>query len=32
MSERRYTKSHEWIRVEGKIGHVGISDHAQHEV
>lgn len=30
--ERRYTKSHEWIRVEGNIGYVGISDHAQHEV
>jgi glycine cleavage system H protein len=29
---RRYTKSHEWIRVEGKIGTVGISDHAQKEV
>lgn len=31
-SERRYTKSHEWIRVEGNLGYVGISDHAQHEV
>src|ERR1035437_8691328 len=29
---RRYAKSHEWIRVEGKIGTVGISDHAQKEV
>ena len=32
MSERRYTRSHEWIRVDGKIGTVGISDHAQKEV
>ena len=32
MSNRRYTKSHEWIRVEGNVGYVGISDHAQHEV
>lgn len=29
---RRYTKSHEWVRVEGKIAFVGISDHAQKEV
>ncbi|KAL6063448.1 Glycine cleavage system H protein [Balamuthia mandrillaris] len=25
----RYTKSHEWLRVEGDIGTVGITDHAQ---
>jgi glycine cleavage system H protein len=25
----KYTKEHEWIRVEGKIGVVGITDHAQ---
>lgn len=30
--ERRYTKSHEWVAVEGKLAIVGISDHAQHEV
>jgi glycine cleavage system H protein len=29
---RRYAKSHEWIRPEGKIAFVGISDHAQKEV
>jgi glycine cleavage system H protein len=28
----RYTKSHEWVRVEGNLAYVGISDHAQHEV
>ena len=32
MSNRRYTKSHEWIRMEGNLGYVGISDHAQKEV
>lgn len=32
MSNRRYAKSHEWIRVEGNLGTVGISDHAQKEV
>ncbi|PIE54746.1 MAG: glycine cleavage system protein H [Dethiosulfovibrio peptidovorans] len=26
----RYTKEHEWIKVEGGKGRVGISDYAQH--
>jgi len=25
-----YTKEHEWIRIEGKTGTVGVTDHAQH--
>lgn len=25
-----YTKNHEWIRVEGTEGYVGITDYAQH--
>jgi glycine cleavage system H protein len=25
----RYSKDHEWIRVEGETGTVGITDHAQ---
>ena len=28
----KYAKSHEWVRVEGDIAVVGISDHAQHEL
>ncbi len=28
----RYTKEHEWVRVEGDIGVIGITDHAQHEL
>jgi glycine cleavage system H protein len=28
----RYAASHEWIKVEGDTGTVGISDHAQHEL
>ncbi len=28
----RYAASHEWIQVEGSIGTVGITDHAQHEL
>jgi glycine cleavage system H protein len=30
--DRRYTKEHEWVRVDGDIGTVGITDHAQHEL
>lgn len=25
----RYTKEHEWVLVEGEIGTIGITDHAQ---
>jgi glycine cleavage system H protein len=25
-----YAESHEWIKVEGNVGTIGISDHAQH--
>ncbi|MBK3736029.1 glycine cleavage system H protein [Azospirillum baldaniorum] len=28
----KYTKDHEWVRVEGDIGTVGVSDHAQHQL
>ncbi|HEX7580374.1 MAG TPA: glycine cleavage system protein GcvH [Thermoanaerobaculia bacterium] len=27
-----YTKSHEWVRVEGATGTIGITDHAQQEL
>jgi glycine cleavage system H protein len=27
-----YTKDHEWIRVEGEIGYVGVTDFAQGEL
>jgi glycine cleavage system H protein len=30
--ELRYTESHEWVRVEGEIGTVGITDHAQKQL
>lgn len=29
-AELRYTKDHEWIKVEGDVAFVGITDHAQH--
>jgi len=31
-SELKYTKSHEWIRVNGGIATIGITDQAQHEM
>lgn len=30
--ELRYTKSHEWIRSEGELLRLGITDHAQSEL
>jgi glycine cleavage system H protein len=31
-SDLRYATSHEWVRLEGDIATVGISDHAQEEL
>ncbi len=28
----RYTKSHEWVRIEGDTATVGITDHAQSQL
>jgi glycine cleavage system H protein len=28
----RYTKEHEWVRVEGDLGVIGITNHAQQEL
>jgi glycine cleavage system H protein len=30
--ELKYTKSHEWLKVEGNKGYVGITDFAQHHL
>jgi len=30
--ELKYTKDHEWVKVEGAEALVGITDHAQHEL
>jgi glycine cleavage system H protein len=32
MSETKYTQEHEWIRVEGDVGTVGITDYAQGQL
>jgi glycine cleavage system H protein len=30
--DRHYTQSHEWVRIDGSIGTIGITDHAQKEL
>jgi len=30
--DRRYTKEHEWVKVEGDRGRVGITDYAQNQL
>ena len=30
--DRRYTKEHEWIAVEGGVATIGITDYAQNEL
>ncbi|WP_299285395.1 glycine cleavage system protein GcvH [uncultured Mucilaginibacter sp.] len=31
-SELKYTKDHEWVRIEGNTAYIGITDFAQHEL
>ena len=31
-TDYRYTKDHEWIKVEGSVGTIGITDYAQNEL
>ena len=31
-ADLKYTKDHEWIRVEGDVAYVGITDYAQGEL
>jgi len=32
MSETRYTKDHEWVRMEDGVAVIGITDHAQESL
>ena len=32
LKDRLYTKTHEWIKIEGDTGTVGITDYAQKEL
>ena len=31
-SDLKYSKTHEWVRVEGDVATIGITDHAQAEL
>jgi len=31
-SDLLFTKEHEWLRIDGNVGTIGISDHAQKEL
>ena len=31
-ADLKYTKDHEWVKVEGKLARIGITDHAQTEL
>ena len=31
-ADRKYTKDHEWIRVNGENGEIGITDYAQQQL
>lgn len=31
-ADLKYTKSHEWVRIEGDLATIGITDHAQSEL
>ena len=32
LSELKYSESHEWVRVEGDVAYIGVSDYAQKEM
>jgi glycine cleavage system H protein len=32
MADTRYTKDHEWIRLDGDVATVGITEHAQEQL
>ena len=32
LPDLKYTKDHEWVKVEGKHARIGITDHAQTEL
>ena len=31
-ADLKYTKDHEWIRVDGNVAYIGITDYAQGEL
>ena len=31
-NDLRYTRDHEWVRLQGGVGRIGITDHAQQQL
>jgi glycine cleavage system H protein len=31
-ADYRYSKDHEWVKIDGAMGTIGITDYAQHEL
>ena len=31
-ADRRFTKSHEWVRLDGDVATIGVTDYAQNEL
>ncbi len=31
-ADLKFTKSHEWVRVDGDVATIGLADHAQSEL
>jgi glycine cleavage system H protein len=31
-NDRKYTKTHEWVKIEGGVAVIGITDHAQKQL
>jgi glycine cleavage system H protein len=32
LEDIKYTSSHEWVRIEGNLATIGITDYAQHQL
>ncbi len=32
LDNLKYTKDHEWLRIDGEVAYIGVSDFAQHEL
>lgn len=32
LNDRKYTDSHEWVKVDGDLALIGITDYAQHAI
>jgi len=32
IEDQKYSNNHEWVKVEGKMAYIGITDYAQHSL